>query len=419
MSLGKKCAAWKRGNWIITLAVMAAVLLISGCGTAAPAAGAKQPSEIKLPSSSAAVQVAPLFDESAVISLYEKCIPAVVQVESVASMPAPFLSPFGLDIPKMRGQGSGFFIDAEGHILTNNHVVDKVSTVKIFLSDGTQLEGKVIGTDRNNDIALVQVDAAKIPGLAYLALADSGTVKPGQMAVALGSPFGLQGSITVGIVSGIGRSIPGSSSRNMTGIIQTDAAINPGNSGGPLLNSRGEVIGINTAIEASANGVGFAVPIDTAKKILPELLKGGSIKTPWLGIEGMPVSKDLVDKFKLKTVKGVYVVGVMAGSPAEKAGLVESGRNNQNEATAGGDIITAIDSTPVARVEDMLSYFNGKNPGDKVILSVQRGDQQISVPVELGEWPEKLPGYNEFNQGDGQDPNQNQFDFGPFHFRIK
>jgi S1-C subfamily serine protease len=343
----------------------------------------------------------------------------VVQVESAASAPAPFLTPFGLDIPKMRGQGSGFFIDAEGHILTNNHVVDKVSTVKVFLSDGTQLEGQVIGTDRNNDIALLQVDAAKIPGLAYLALADAGAVKPGQMAVALGSPFGLQGSITVGIVSGIGRSIPGSSSRNMTGIIQTDAAINPGNSGGPLLNSRGEVIGINTAIEASANGVGFAIPISTAKKILPELLKGGSIKTPWLGIEGMPVSKDLVDRLKLKAERGVYVVGVMAGSPAEKAGLVESGRDNQNEAAAGGDIITALDNTPVTKVEDMLSYFDGKKPGDTVTLSVQRGDQQISVPATLGEWPEKLPGYNEFNQGDGQDPNQNRFDFGPFHFETK
>ena len=419
MSLWKKFAAWKRSNWIITLTVLAAVLLIvAGCGTAATA-GAKQSSEIKLPSSSAAVQVAPLFDESATVSLYEKCIPAVVQVESVASAPAPFLSPFGLDIPKMRGQGSGFIIDAEGHILTNNHVVDKVSTVQVYLSDGTELEGKVIGTDPNNDIALVQVDATKIPGLAYLVLADSSKVKPGQMAVALGSPFGLQGSITVGIVSGIGRSIPGSSSRNMTGIIQTDAAINPGNSGGPLLNSHGEVIGINTAIEASANGVGFAVPIDTAKKILPELLKGGSIKTPWLGIEGMQVSKDLVDRLKLKADKGVYVVGVMAGSPAEKAGLVESGRNSQNEATAGGDIITAIDSTPVTKVEDILSYFNGKKPGDTVTLSVQRGDQQISVPVVLGEWPDQMPANNQFNPGNGQAPNQNQFDFGPFHLRIK
>jgi len=419
MSIWKKSAVWKRGGWGNTLAVIATALLVSGCGTAAPATGAKQPSGIRLPSSQGVVQVAPLFDEATSISLYEKCIPAVVQVESAASVPAPFITPFGLDIPKMRGQGSGFFIDADGHILTNNHVVDKSSTVKVFLSDGTQLEGKVIGTDPNNDIALLQVDAAKIPGLAGLVLADSSAVKPGQMAFALGSPFGLQGSITVGIVSGIGRSIPGSSSRNMTGIIQTDAAINPGNSGGPLLNSHGEVIGINTAIEAAANGVGFAIPISTAKKILPELLKGGSIKTPWLGIEGMPVSKDLVDKLKLKTEKGVYVVGVLAGSPAEKAGLVESGRNSQNEATAGGDIITAVDNTPVTRVEDLLSYFNGKRPGDRVTLSVQRGDQQLSVPAELGEWPEKLPGYNKFNQGDGQDPNGNQFDFGPFHFRTK
>ena len=420
MSIWKKSAVWKCGSRITTMAVMAAVLLtVAGCGTAAQAPAVKQPSDIKFPSSPAAVQVAPLFDEATAISLYEKCIPAVVQVESVASVPASFITPFGLDIPRMRGQGSGFFIDAEGHILTNNHVVDKASSVKVFLSDGTQLEGKVIGTDANNDIALLQVDTAQIPGLAYLSLADSGAVKPGQMAVALGSPFGLQGSITVGIISGIGRSIPGSSSRNMIGIIQTDAAINPGNSGGPLLNSRGEVIGINTAIEASANGVGFAIPISTAKKILPELLKGGSVKTPWLGIEGMPVNKDLIDKLKLKVDKGVYVVGVMAGSPAEKAGLVESGRNNQDEATAGGDIITAIDGTTVARVEDMLSYFNGKKPGDTVTLSVQRGDQQISVPAVLGEWPDKLPGYDEFNQGDGQDPDQNQFDFGPFHFKIK
>jgi putative serine protease PepD len=121
----------------------------------------------------------------------------------------------------------------------------------------------------------------------------------------------------------------------------------------------------------------------------------------------------------LKAEKGVYIVGVMAGSPAEKAGLVASGRDKQKEAVAGGDIITAIDSTPVTRVEDILSYFNGKKPGDKVTLSVQRGGQQVAVPVELGEWPEKLPGYYEFNEGDGQAPNQNQFDFGPFHFRIK
>jgi len=424
MFLSKIFSGWRYKSSLFAATVIIAVLLVTGCSAAAPASPTNQ-KPLNLPTSSSTVQVAPLFDEAKAISLYERCIPAVVQVESVTSVVPKFLGPFGLDIPKMRGQGSGFIIDAEGHILTNNHVVDKASTVKVVLSDGTQLEGKVIGSDRNNDVALLQVDASKIPALTYLVLADSGSVKPGQMAVALGSPFGLQGSITIGIISGTGRSIPGSTSRNMTDIIQTDAAINPGNSGGPLLNSRGEVIGINTAIEAAANGVGFAVPINTAKKVLPELLKGGTIKTPWLGIEGMPVSKDLADKLGLKSAKGVYIVGVMTGSPAESVGLVEGGRNAQNEPSAGGDIITAVDEAAVNKVDDILSYFNGKKPGDRVTLSVQRGDQNISVPVELGEWPDRLPGYYEFNQGDGQeqapapDQNQNEFNFGPFQFRTR
>lgn len=424
MFLSKIFSGWRYKSSLFAATVIIAVLLVTGCSAAAPASPTNQ-KPLNLPTSSSTVQVAPLFDEAKAISLYERCIPAVVQVESVTTVVPKFLGPFGLDIPKMRGQGSGFIIDAEGHILTNNHVVDKASTVKVVLSDGTQLEGKVIGSDRNNDVALLQVDASKIPALTYLVLADSGSVKPGQMAVALGSPFGLQGSITIGIISGTGRSIPGSTSRNMTDIIQTDAAINPGNSGGPLLNSRGEVIGINTAIEAAANGVGFAVPINTAKKVLPELLKGGTIKTPWLGIEGMPVSKDLADKLGLKSAKGVYIVGVMTGSPAESVGLVEGGRNAQNEPSAGGDIITAVDEAAVNKVDDILSYFNGKKPGDRVTLSVQRGDQNISVPVELGEWPDRLPGYYEFNQGDGQeqapapDQNQNEFNFGPFQFRTR
>jgi S1-C subfamily serine protease len=426
MVLSKLFSELRNRGGIFAVAAIIAVLLVTGCSAAAPANPSVQ-NPLNLPSSSSSVQVAPLFDEAKAISLYEKCIPAVVQVESVTTIVPRALGPFGLDIPKMRGQGSGFIIDAEGHILTNNHVVDKASTVNVVLSDGTELEGKVIGSDPNNDVALLQVDVSKVPALTYLVLGDSGSVKPGQMAVALGSPFGLQGSITVGIISGIGRSIPGATSRNMTDIIQTDAAINPGNSGGPLLNSRGEVIGINTAIEAAANGVGFAVPINTAKKVLPELLKGGTIKTPWLGIEGMPVGNDLVAKLGLKTAKGVYVVGVMAGSPAEKAGLVQSGRSGQNEPLAGGDIVTAVDDTPVTGVDDLLSYFNGKKPGDRVTLSVQRGDQKISVPVDLGEWPDKLPGYYEFNQGDGQElppapeqkQNQNEFNFGPFQFRIR
>ncbi|MDD5399267.1 MAG: trypsin-like peptidase domain-containing protein [Dehalococcoidia bacterium] len=400
MSLFKIFRKWRYGVGALAAALVITSLLVTGCS---PAAVTTDQKSLTLPSSSATVQVTPLYDEDTVVSLYERCIPAVVQVESETTIASKLLGPFGLDIPKMRGQGSGFIIDDQGHVLTNNHVVDKASTVKIVLSNGAEIQGKVIGVDRNNDIALLQIDASMVPNLTYLVLADSSKVKPGQMALALGSPFGLQGSITIGIISGTGRSIPNSNSRNIMDIIQTDAAINPGNSGGPLLNSHGEVVGINTAIEASANGVGFAVPINTAKKVLPELLKGSTIRTPWLGIEGMPVSQDLADRLDLKTTKGVYVVGVMTGSPADKAGLVESGRNVNNEPAAGGDIITAVDEASVAKVDDILSYFNGKKPGDKVTLSIQRGDQTISVPVELAEWPDRLPGYYEFNQGDGQD----------------
>ena len=420
MSLFSQSASWRRNSLILAaVAVMIAALLLAGCAKQTTSG-----SQTKLPAASGAVQVTPLYDENTVVSLYDRTIPAVVQVVSVVELPLSQLpSPFTLEIPKQEGQGSGFFIDEQGHILTNYHVVDSATTVTVIASDGTKYDAKVVGTDRNNDLALLQVDVSKASNLAYLVLGDSAKVKPGQMAIALGSPFGLQGSVTVGVISGIGRSIPGSYSRNITNIIQTDAAINPGNSGGPLLNSSGEVVGINTAIEASANGVGFAEPINTAKSLLPELLKGGSVKTAWLGIEGTPIDKELADKLKLTSDKGVYVVSVLAGSPAEKAGLVPGGKDAQREPKAGGDIITALDNVPVMKVEDMLTYFNGKRPGDSVTLTIIRGGQTLSVPVVLGEWPEQLPTslLQQPGQGDNQTPNQNDFQFGPyeFHFNVK
>jgi S1-C subfamily serine protease len=413
MSLLKETVAIRRHAWLILIAsILAIALLLAGCSQAAVTTQ-KPPQTILVPGTSAQLQVSPLYDENTAVFLYEQCMPGVVEVNSVIDVMPTLPSPFRLEIPKQRGQGSGFIIDDQGHILTNNHVVEKASSVRITLNDGTQLDAKVIGTDRHNDLALLQVDAAKLTNAVYLPLADSDKVKPGQMAVALGSPFGLQGSITVGVISGVGRSIAGATERHMANIIQTDAAINPGNSGGPLLNSRGEVIGINTAIEAVANGVGFAVPINTAKSMMPELLKGGPVKTAWLGIEGRAISQELAAKLKLPVEKGVYVVGIVAGSPAEKAGLVDGGRNNQNEPTSGGDIITAVDNAQVGKVEDLIAYFNAKKPGDKVNLSVLRGSEKISVTAELGEWPEQLP--TSFESG----PDENNFDFGPFQFRWK
>ncbi len=422
MSMFNKTASWRRNSLILAAiaVIMIAALLLAGCHKQAAAAP-----QAKLPAATTgAVQVTSLFDENAVESLYDRTIPAVVEVESVVESPLSQLpSPFSLQIPKQTGQGSGFFIDSQGHILTNYHVVDGASTVTAITSDGTKYDAKVIGTDKNNDLAVLQIDVSKASNVAYLVLGDSSKVRPGQMAIALGSPYGLQGSITVGIVSGVGRSIPGSNSRNITNIIQTDAAINPGNSGGPLLNSSGEVIGINTAIEASANGVGFAEPINTAKQQLPELLKGGSIKTAWLGIEGTPVDSDLATKLSLAAQKGVYVVSVLPGSPAEKAGLVAGGKDDQGDPKAGGDIITALDKTPVVKVEDMLSYFNGKHPGDTVTLTVIRGGQTLSVPAVLGEWPDQLPSslLEQQSPSENQTPNQNFYQFGPyqFHFNVK
>lgn len=419
MSISKKLL-----NIKLLLSVFAAVMLTvlalvsAGCSTSAADVNNNQPSAQS--SHAVVVSSAPLYDEEATVSLYEQSIPAVVQVESTVAVTSKLPSPFGLQIPNQQGLGSGFMIDAEGHILTNYHVVDQASRVKVVLSDGTELNADVIGTDKHNDLALLKIDTSSLANHSYLVMGDSAKVRPGQMAIALGSPFGLQGSVTVGVISGTGRSLPGSALRTITNIIQTDAAINPGNSGGPLLNSSGEVIGINTAIEADGAGVGFAVPINTAKTLLPELLKGGAVKTAWLGIEGMPVDRELVDELGLKVEKGVYVLRVLEDSPAEQAGLVEGGKDANNKPLSGGDVIIAVDNVQVSKVQDLLTFFNNKHPGDTVTLSIQRGDQQISIPAKLGEWPENLDSMTStFSVPNGGQGEGNEFDFGPFHFRIK
>ena len=332
---------------------------------------------------------APLYDEDTVTSLYERSIPAVVEIETIVPAGTTNFGPFQFNEPNMSGQGSGFFIDDGGHILTNNHVVEGAKTVTVILHDGTELEADVVGTDDQNDLALLKVDISSLDNISYLVLGDSDAISPGQMAVAMGSPYGLEGSITVGIVSGVGRSLTGETRRTIVDVIQTDAAINPGNSGGPLLNSSGEVIGINTAIEASSNGIGFAVPINTASSRLPALLEGGEVKSPWMGIQGMTIDHTFAERLDLPVESGIYVTGVFAGSPAEAAGLKESGITAQEQPAAGGDIIIAIDNEPLETIEDLLSYLNGKKPGDKVVLSVLRDDEQVDLTLKLKEWPDE------------------------------
>jgi S1-C subfamily serine protease len=386
----------RKRNWrLAILSSLVAVtvpisMLFSGCAagmltTQVPPTTVSQ--EEPLPATSVSLQGS-LYDEEAIVALYEQSIPAVVEIKTVVSGNELPFSLFGT--PQLRGQGSGFIVDKEGHILTNYHVIDGASEVNVTLHDGETVSAQVVGTDRENDLALLKVDAGKVSSISPLPWGDSDKVKPGQMAIALGSPFGLEGSITVGVISGLGRALSGTQERPITNMLQTDAAINPGNSGGPLLDSRGEVIGINTAIEASSSGIGFAIPINNASSLLPALLQGGEVSNPWLGISGTDIDQELASMLNLAVDSGVYVVSVLPDSPAERAGLIPGG-SDQGRPTSGGDIITAVDGHPVAKVADLLEYFNTKKVGDQVSLSVIRGDETLTVVVTLGEWPVESP----------------------------
>jgi S1-C subfamily serine protease len=327
-----------------------------------------------------------LYDEQVVVDIFEGADPAVVEIE----VTLPRYNRFRFSIPQ-GGQGSGFLVDTEGHILTNYHVIQDATRIRVTLASGRTLDARVAGTSPADDIALLKVDSGAVAGIAPLLLGDSGSVRPGQMAIALGSPFGLEGTITVGVVSGVERTRTGIL-KLITGMIQTDASINPGNSGGPLLNSLGEVVGINTSIETSPNGVtgiGFAVPINTAKLLITRFLgvEGETLKRPWLGISGTALSATIADSLGLGTSAGVYVLAVMPDSPAQEAGLIEGGFEVDGSPSSAGDIITAVDGHGVRSVEELVNYFNTLQPGDSVSLTIVRAGQTLQVTVLLGEWP--------------------------------
>lgn len=381
----------------IAMLLLLTLVLMTGCtGEVRTATANETPATVAAATS--------LYDENALVSLYQQAIPSVVMIECVYETEYQ-TSPFDTQSYETEGQGSGFIIDDDGYILTNNHVVEDAISVEVTLYNGDTLDAEIIGTDVESDLALVKVDAAYIEGITPLTLGDSDEVQPGQMAIALGSPYGLEGSITVGIVSGMGRSLTSSTDRLITDVIQTDAAINPGNSGGPLLNSKGEVIGINTAIEASATGIGFAVSINTAVSLLPALKAGGEVASPWLGISGVAINEEVAEELELSLSSGVYVVEVMEDSPAEEVGLRAGNYDREGNVGRGGDIITAVDDETVTSVEDLISYFNDKAPGDLVSLTVCRGGETISVEVTLGEWPEETTETATISPDD--------FDFGP------
>ena len=354
------------------------------------------------PASGAASAQAPtaraLYDEDILVGIYERVSPAVVFITSNAQLSVG-------DFPDQEiplGTGSGFLIDADGHILTNNHVVADAKRLDVTFADGTTVDGKVLGRDPASDLAVMKVDIPpdllQSGKVAVATLGDSDRVRVGQMAVAIGNPFGFERTMTVGVISGLGRDIP-AESRAIRGGIQTDAAINPGNSGGPLLNAAGEVIGINSAIESPVRGsvgVGFAVPVNTAKRYLDDMIAGRPVAHPWLGIVGYQVTQKMAEQLGLSVAKGVYVLQVSPGSPAEKAGLrgaVQPGRRlpgdlQLGDLPKGGDVITAIDGQTVTSASQIGAYLEAKKlVGDTVNLSVRRGAEELSLQATLAAWP--------------------------------
>jgi S1-C subfamily serine protease len=286
--------------------------------------------------------------------------------------------------------GSGFVYDKIGHIITNNHVVDGAKTVDVRFVDGNIYSANVIGTDPFNDIAVLQIiDDYSDEQLTPLALADSSLLDVGQQVIAIGNPFGLSGTVTTGIISQMGRLLPNQDSGySIPNVIQTDAAINPGNSGGPLLNMNGHVIGINTAIQSTTgefSGIGFAVPSNTLKRILPSLIEKGAYAHPWLGISGTSLVPDIAQKLGLaKNYKGVFVTTIVKDGPAAKAGIQEA-FYNINQELKGGDVITALDGHAVRDIDDLILYLSEKSVGDKVILQIKRNGNIMELAATLEE----------------------------------
>jgi S1-C subfamily serine protease len=326
------------------------------------------------------------------IAVYEACNEAVVNISTEVLVQSFF------DVYSQEGgEGSGSIIDKRGYILTNNHVVKNANKVHVALSDGSRLEGMVIGVDAENDLAVVKVDPAGRE-LKIIPLGSSAALKVGQKVLAIGSPFGYESTLTTGIVSGLGRPVKSSDTsvviRNM---IQTDASINPGNSGGPLLDSRGNMIGINTMIVSGNGGsgsvgVGFAVPVDTAKRVVPELIQNGKVRRGWIEITPVQVFAELVDYAKLPVRSGLLLSQVAAGSNAAQAGLQGGSKNKavrygRSIIYLGGDIITEIGGLPVEGIADLYTALEDKKPGDKVKVTYWRGKQKLETQVTLIERP--------------------------------
>jgi serine protease Do len=320
-----------------------------------------------------------------VVIVAHDTLPAVVNIQTEATMTRrevdPFFDPFGFFGGRNRAYttqslGSGFVWSADGIIVTNNHVVEGASRITVNFNDGKQLSAKLIGVDPDSDVAVLRVDAK---GLPTAPIGTSSDLMIGETVVAVGNPFGLSGTVTTGVVSALGRSVPSKEQgRTFTDFIQTDASINPGNSGGPLLNIEGKVIGINTAIYANAQGIGFAIPVDRARKIVQDIVRYGSVHSAWIGAVTATLTPEEAKRLNIRATRGALVARVFSGSPAESAGL------------RSGDVITAVSGKPIDSRESFSTYTATIPSGQPVALTIIRSGSPTDISVRPIDPPQNL-----------------------------
>ncbi len=328
-------------------------------------------------------------DEKNNIAVYEKVADGVVNVTSTAIQMDFFFNAF-----PTQGSGSGSIIDTKGHILTNHHVVANAQKLEVTLADGSKWPARLLGSDPDNDLAVIKIEAPR-EKLKVVPMGDSKSLRIGQKVLAIGNPFGLQRTLTTGIVSSLGRTIRSEVGTLIEDVIQTDAAINPGNSGGPLLNSDGEIVGINSAIISPSGGsvgIGFAIPVNAAKRVVPELISKGFVTYPYIGATIQSLIPEMAKYLKLKIERGAMISEVVKGGPADKAGL--KGGNQKVQVgnmivLVGGDIVVKADQKEVKTNDELIHYIREKKPGDTILLKVFRKGNFEDVKVTLGERPRR------------------------------
>jgi S1-C subfamily serine protease len=325
-------------------------------------------------------------DEEINIQVFEQVNPAVVNIAATT-----LGMNFWLELTPREGQGSGFIIDRNGYILTNSHVVAKAQKITVTMADGKKIPATLVGRDTGSDLAVIRIPSGSVDAVAILG--DSDRVRVGQKAIAIGNPFGLSHTLTTGIVSALNRGIQSGDGRLIEDLIQTDAAINPGNSGGPLLNSSGEVIGINTAIftlSGGHQGIGFAIPINRAKDMATQLITSGRVARPWLGITGVAVTPELARGLNLPISNGILIVEVVPGSPADQAGLRGGHREVIVESVRlllGGDILTAVQGQEIKDMKNLVGMLDKFKVGESILVKIYRDGNPMEVASVLTERP--------------------------------